>query len=295
MIRVSFYLKSCISMDSAEQTDKPRCINCGAKLRGKYCHKCGEKVVGPGDFALKHFFREAFRKFTHLDSRFLRSFYWLVCCPGFLTAEYLRGRRRPYLKPLSLFLVINLLYFLSMPLNRFRTYENPLASQLRNPYHPLVERLLHDRFGPGETDARAAFEPHFDRQNHVLSKSLLILMVPMLALMFWLLYPRRYFGEHLIAALHFLALLLVLNMFLGILLQGGLSIHLLQNASLRHIMVEMGEPLLWVGVLAFFSFRKVYQSGWMGVLWRAVAFVLLWFPVLIVYRFMVFLATFYTI
>lgn len=276
------------------QTERPRCISCQAKLRGKYCHKCGEKVVKPSDFALARFFSDVFKKFTHLDSQVLRSFYWLIRRPGFLTAEYLRGHRRPYLKPIQLFFVINLLYFLSIGFSRYRTYESPMAAQLRNPYRPVVEQMLDQRFGPDSETARQDFELRFDQQNHVLAKAMLILIVPLLALIFWALYPKRYYGEHLITALHFQALILVLNMALGILTRGNISNYLLDAGDLLQFMNEVGEPLLWIGALAFFSFRAVYQSTLVGTLWRVAVLAFLWMPLLIGYRFLVFLVTFYT-
>ena len=276
------------------QTERPRCISCHAKLRGKFCHKCGEKVVKPSDFALARFFRDVFKKFTHLDSRVLRSFYVLIRRPGFLTAEYLRGHRRPYLKPIQLFFVVNLLYFLTIGFNRYRTYENPLASQLRNPYSLVVKQMLDQRFGPGAEAARQDFEIRFDQQNHVLAKAMLILIVPLLALIFWMLYPGRYYGEHLITALHLQALILVLNMALGIFTKGSISSYLLEPGALFQFMAEVGEPLLWIGLLAFFSFQAVCQSSKFGTLWRVVLLSLLWMPLLVGYRFLVFLVTFYT-
>ncbi len=276
------------------QADRPRCISCNAKLRGKFCHKCGEKVVKASDFELARFFREVFKKFTHLDSRVLRSFLWLIRRPGFLTAEYLRGHRRPYLKPIQLFFVVNLVYFLTIGFNGYRTYENPMSSQLRNPYNPVVKQLLDQRFDGDDKVARQEFEIRFDHQNHVLAKVLLILIVPLIALVLWMLYPMRYYGEHLITALHFQALMLVLNMVLGICTKGALSSYILEPGALHSLMTEVIEPLLWLGVLAFFTFRSVYGSGIAGTLWRVMVFAMLWLPVLISYRFVVFLATFYT-
>ena len=279
---------------SSEKTEKPRCLNCGARLRGKFCHKCGEKRTGRKDLALSGFFKTVFEKITHLDSRFLRSFFLLVARPGFLTAEYIQGRRKRYAKPISVFFIINVLYFLTIGFNAFRTYENPLSSQLRNPYSPVVERMLAARFAGQPETARQDFELRFDRQNHTLAKSMLLLIVPLLALVIWLLYPRYYFGEHLITALHFQALMLVLNMVLGILLGGSLSALLFGKSPGIHFISEVGEPLIWISILAFFTFETVYVREAKSAIWRALVFALFWLPVLIGYRFLVFLVTFYT-
>ncbi|MCB0532248.1 MAG: DUF3667 domain-containing protein [Lewinellaceae bacterium] len=282
-------------MESKTQVpEKPRCVSCGAKLRGKFCHKCGEKRLRRSDLALSGFFKLVFEKFTHLDSRFLRSLYFLVIRPGFLTAEYLRGRRKMYAKPISLFFIINLIYFVTIGFNNFRTYENPLESQLRNPYGPVVEQMLDARFTGQPESARQDFEQRFDQKNHTLAKAMLLLLVPMLALVIWLLYPGYYYGEHLVTALHFQALMLIQNMVLGIILGGGISTLLPGIAIDRHFMAEVGEPILWVCFLAFFTFEQVYPRERNTAIWRALGFALFWLPVLIGYRFLVFLVTFYT-
>ncbi|MBK8968468.1 MAG: DUF3667 domain-containing protein [Lewinellaceae bacterium] len=276
------------------EPEKPRCVSCGAKLRGKFCHKCGEKRLRRSDLALSGFFKTVFEKITHLDSRFLRSVRLLVFRPGFLTAEYLQGRQKMYTKPISLFFIINLVYFITIGFNDFRTYENPLDSQLRNPYGPVVERMLDARFAGQPETVRQDFEQRFNQKNHTLAKAMLLLLVPMLALVIWLLYPNYFYGEHLITALHFQALMLIQNMFLGIVLGGGISGLLPGIAVHTHFMTEVGEPLIWVCFLAFFTFERVYPQERNTAIWRALAFALFWLPVLIGYRFLVFLVTFYT-
>lgn len=274
------------------------CVNCGTELVGKFCHKCGEKKVGRSDFALSNFVKEVFEKFTHLDSKLLRSLWLLVSRPGFLTVEYLRGRRKPYMKPLSLFFIINLLYFLTIGFNTLRTYESPLHVQLLNHYSPVVQQMLDARFPTDKAAEMQAFEVRFDHQNHVLAKFLLLLMVPMMAATLWLLYGGQgfYFGEHLVTALHFQAVLLLLNMVLGIFMYGSVCSLFLNNTSfVAQFMLETGEPLLWVALFAFFTLKSVYRESHLSTILKTVLWTVAWLPTLILYRFLVFLATFYTI
>ena len=272
------------------------CANCNTELIGKFCHNCGEKKVSRKDFAASNFLQEAFEKFTHFDSKFLRSFWLLVSRPGFLTVEYWRGRRKPYLKPISLFFIINLLYFLSIGVNRARTYETPLRVQLLNPYSPVVQKMLDERFAAATEEERKDFETRFDRQNHTLAKSMLILMVPIFAAVLWLFYWRQgfYFGEHLVTALHFQALLLVQNMILGIFLKSSLFHVLFGYFSHSDIVKEIVEPLFWVWLIAFFTLTTAYGEGWFRTILKSFTVTLLWLPVLFLYRFVVFLATFCT-
>ncbi len=281
--------------DSPEE--KPRCANCGAKLKGDFCHKCGEKHLERTDFALTKFLADALKSFTHLDSKLLRSLAWLVARPGFLTAEYLRGKRKPYLKPLALFVIINALYFITLSFNSSRTYESPLRAQRINPYSRVVEQMLAVRFEGTDEAARATFETAFDARNHVLSKSLLLLFAVMLAAVLALIYGRRqmFFGEHLVTALHFSALLLVNNMVLGIFLNGSLTVSVLGWMPQMDVVGEVIEPILWVWLLGFLSLKTAYgEAAWPALL-RAFLWALCYIPVVLLYRFGVFLLTFYSV
>ncbi|MCB9306952.1 MAG: DUF3667 domain-containing protein [Lewinellaceae bacterium] len=282
-----------------EKKKKPAaaCANCGATLVGKFCHECGEKRLNRRDLALPKFFREVFAKFTHLDSRLLRSLKWLVLRPGFLSAEYLRGRRKRYAKPLSLFFIINLLYFLSIGANRFRTFENPLSTQLRNPYGGVVRVMIDSRFTNTGTAEGQVFEREFDQRNHTLAKSMLLLIVPMLAAWLWLLYRSQgfFYGEHLITSLHFLALMIVQNMLVGIVFGNSLTNLLIGPFPGNHFVNEVAEPMLWVWALAFFTLKNVYAQPAFPTALKSAALAFLWLPTLIAYRFIVFLATFYTV
>ncbi len=296
--RIVFFPKI-LSMENPPERleEKPRCANCDAKLRGDYCHKCGEKHLEREDFALAKFLADAFKSFTHLDSKLLRSLAWLVARPGFLTAEYLRGKRKPYLKPLALFLIINAIYFVSIGYNGLRTYESPLRVQLRNPYSPVVERMLTQRLGAASEAERQTFEAAFDARNHTLSKSLLLLLAPMLAVALALIYWRRrmFFGEHLVTALHFAALMLVLNMVLGIFLWGSVFLFVFGRQPYTPIIVEIIEPALWLWILSFLSLKTAYGESLWPTFFRSFLWALSFFPLLLVYRFGVFLATFYSV
>jgi hypothetical protein len=273
------------------------CSNCRTELIGKFCHACGEKRLRRKDLSLRHFGLELFKSATHFDSKVGRSVGLLVARPGFLTVEYLQGRRKPYMRPLALFLLINLIYFVTIAYNRVRTFETPLRLQFANRYRDVVYRLVSGRLGenPG-AEERMAFAALFDAQNHTLSKSLLVLLAPAIALLVMGLYWRRrmFYVEHLVTALHLVALMLVQNMAVGILVRGGL-VRWFWGAGAAELWVEWIEPTLWVLLLAFLTFRRVYPEQWFHTLWKAAALSLLWLPAVVLYRFTVFLITFYSV
>jgi len=86
------------------------CRNCGAAAPGEYCPSCGQetRVALP---TLREFMRDAMGRLVGFDGRLWRTLYGLVLRPGFLTKEYFAGRRRRYVRPGRLFLVMSLLLF----------------------------------------------------------------------------------------------------------------------------------------------------------------------------------------
>jgi hypothetical protein len=91
------------------------CLNCGARLAGRYCSDCGQKD-DPHRPTFGHFVAETFESLTHADSRLWRTLWALLVRPGLLTAEYFAGRRERYLPPVRLYIVFSVSYFLLLAL-----------------------------------------------------------------------------------------------------------------------------------------------------------------------------------
>lgn len=88
-----------------------KCLNCGAVLSGKYCSQCGQKDVPLHEPFIKlavHFVGD----FFHFDSKFFRTLFPLLFKPGFLTIEFVNGRRERYMKPVQLYIFISVVFFL---------------------------------------------------------------------------------------------------------------------------------------------------------------------------------------
>ncbi len=88
----------------------PACANCGSPAPGIYCPTCGQesRLALPD---AREFLREAAGRYVALDGRLWRTLFGLLCRPGFLTREYFAGRRRRYVRPGRLFLVLSLALF----------------------------------------------------------------------------------------------------------------------------------------------------------------------------------------
>jgi len=86
------------------------CRNCGADAPWNYCPNCGQEtaVALPSAFT---FLREAAGRYVRFDGRMWRSLHALLFRPGFLTREYLAGRRRRYVRPARLFVALSIVLF----------------------------------------------------------------------------------------------------------------------------------------------------------------------------------------
>src|SRR5436190_5109599 len=95
-----------------------------------YCPQCGEHPLRARDLTFRGLVEQVFEAFTNIDSRVLRSFRCLASSPGLLTVAFLTGRRKPYIGPVSLFLVTNVLFFAVESLTGSAVFSTPLEMHL---------------------------------------------------------------------------------------------------------------------------------------------------------------------
>ncbi|HEX4914225.1 MAG TPA: DUF3667 domain-containing protein [Vicinamibacterales bacterium] len=86
-----------------------RCLNCGAPLYGSFCAACGQRDVPPHPTA-RELAGDAWQELSGYDGRIMATIRGLLR-PGFLTREYVEGRRAAYLPPVRVYLTVSVLYF----------------------------------------------------------------------------------------------------------------------------------------------------------------------------------------
>src|SRR5688572_19912932 len=129
----------------AVSAERSACPECGEPIDERFCPRCGEKRVEARDYSLRHFLAEALNVIVNLESPIPRSFYALLFRPGLLTAAYLAGQRKRYLKPLQLFVLCNVIFFFALPLTGFNTLTTPLRVHLNNvPYSAIVRPMVRE-------------------------------------------------------------------------------------------------------------------------------------------------------
>lgn len=213
------------------------CLNCGTTVYGKYCHVCGQENVVPKE-TFWSMFLHFFYDITHFDSKFFETVKDLVFRPGFLSKEFINGRRAKYLHPVRMYVFTSAVFFLlffsffkpqptfndslNAPINKQRgitingrEYKSPEEYDSLQKTLPASERDgwflkrlikkgidINERYreNPGE-----AFNKLGESVLHRLPYMLLV-SLPFFALILKLVYIRRkqfYYADHGIFTIHF--------------------------------------------------------------------------------------------
>ncbi|MBS0580272.1 MAG: DUF3667 domain-containing protein [Proteobacteria bacterium] len=211
----------------------PRCQNCGTAVPQRYCGRCGQRLEPPVH-SLVHFAQVAAEDLTHADSRLWRTLAALMFRPGYLTAEFLAGRRGRYLPPVRLYLVLSVAFFVFAAATQPKLALLQVDTQNRTAQPVSIEgseaaapagesvqqrqdRLCKDANydGPWARQLQPAFAQACRNTVadggrelqaaflHNLPRAM-FLFLPLLAAVMMLLYwwPRHYYVEHLLLLVH---------------------------------------------------------------------------------------------
>lgn len=148
------------------------CLNCGTPLAGDFCHRCGQRS-GPRVRAARALLAGVVDDLLSLDARIVRTLRALLFRPGWMTCEYLAGRRVSFIPPFRLYLLVS-------------AANLALAAVLKS------NRFFFFSAQPGAGNERViAWLPR-----------VMFLALPAFAGLLALVYRRRFFAEHLVFALH---------------------------------------------------------------------------------------------
>ena len=98
-------------MSHSQLRKETDCLNCGATVQGRYCHVCGQENVEPKE-TFWHMVTHFFYDITHFDGSFFTTLKDLLFKPGFLSTEYMLGRRKKYLHPIRMYVFTSAVFFL---------------------------------------------------------------------------------------------------------------------------------------------------------------------------------------
>jgi hypothetical protein len=188
------------------------CPGCQASLTTKYCSTCGERPLRPRELTLRGLLDQIFAAFTSVDSKLLRTFRYLIARPGQLTVAFMQGRRQPFLGPVPLFLLANVLFFAAESLTGGKIFTTPLDSHLHTqPWSEFASGLVLNRVAALHSTLEL-YAPVFDRAVALKARSLIIFMALFFALMPMIAFvgSKRPLAVHAVFSLHLYATLLLL-------------------------------------------------------------------------------------
>ena len=269
------------------------CANCGGGPVGRFCAACGQRRVTAHDFTTRAFLHEMLGEMLSADGRLWLTVWTLVRYPGKLAREYFDGRGARYMRPLNLFLLLNLFFFIVQPHTGMLQWH--LAGYLKGVQEApaLVERArlaraeeaMRARVAKGAAPAAPPIESmelfasEFESTIQNLKKSMLLVAIPLFALAASASYGTRHrLAEHLIFSTHFYAFsVLALTAFIPLVFTVVVRCLRLMHAPDAAFQTLNGEPALIVVLFClqaghlFFGLRRMYGDSPAAAAGRAVA------------------------
>lgn len=86
------------------------CKNCGTRLEGMYCYRCGQYALDTEQPFWKYI-RQYFENVYQFDTKIWRTLWYMFTRPGFLTAEFNAGKINSYVHPFRLYMCISVVFF----------------------------------------------------------------------------------------------------------------------------------------------------------------------------------------
>jgi hypothetical protein len=208
------------------------CLNCGTIVAGKFCQQCGQENIEVKESFLQiiyHFIEDI----THFDGKLIKTLKYLITKPGFLTKEYVTGKRASYIHPIRMYLFISAIFFLFIfsgeqkivdvdtkqsnsskivfgdstygTIAAYDSAQSKLPKQKKDKWltSKLIKQqiLINNKYG---NDQNKILDAVLENFKHNFSK-ILYLSLPIFAFFLWVLYKSNksyYFADHMIFSIH---------------------------------------------------------------------------------------------
>ena len=269
------------------------CPTCERSVTTPFCPRCGEAPVSPRDFTLRGFTERLVEAFTSIDTRTVRSAWCLLRHPGRLTVSWMKGVRKTYVAPITLFLLINVLLFAVQSLTGETVFSSSLDSHLHHQdWSGYAQARVEGKLEESGTTL-ADYTPVFDRAVVVNAKSLIILMTAPFALLLPLVFlrERRPFMTHVVFSLHLYSFLLLLFCFalLAAALSGVLGFGDLRTAAVDNVLSVIN--LAGCALYIYLAIGPVYGATGVRRFAQTVMLSIAVAAIVLGYRFALFLIT----
>lgn len=283
-----------------ESSSVKYCPNCGGTKIGSYCADCGQKMIRDSDLNIKMLFAEFMDSFIGLDSRFITTARDLIK-GGTYVKNWLAHKRARYLPPWKLFLLLNLVYFLLLPLGRFNTYTNKSNSQLNYQIYSRAIRSPVLAIANHTDLTEKEFFTLYDRRVDTISNSLIILLVPLYALLLFAINFRKtkLFYHHLVVGFGLGCMLLFLSLLVNLSVVSSNLLYSLFNLNLNRYITNgtvTSFLMLIFFLYSFFLFKHLYGGKtWVNLLKAIMVAVPIFSVVILTYRFLLLWITLFSV
>lgn len=245
------------------------------------------------DLTLLGFAERLFSAFTSIDTRTARTIWTLLRRPGELSIAWIRGVRKTYVAPITLFLLINVLFFAVQSLTGETVFSSSLDSHLHHQdWSEYARTQVAARLATSGTTL-ADYAPVFDRAVVTHAKSLIILMTAPFSLLLPLVFlrERRPFMTHVVFSLHLYSFMLLL--FCVALFAASLSAWI-GFGGIQVPAVDMAISIVLLATCALYLFLAIGRAYGVRGAWRVAQSVVLAIAMAVIvigYRFALFLIT----
>lgn len=270
------------------------CKSCNNQFTGSYCNICGEKVINQEDKRFKYFIGEFINAISFADSKFWRTLRSIMVDPGSFSKNFIEGRRKKFMRPISLFLFANMIYFI-FPL--FNTFHSSLGSQIstHNFLHSeLANELVQDKIEKKQISIQE-FEVLYNAKTAELSKVFLILIVIIFAIFNWVLHnPNKHFlSDQIVLSLELMTFIILF----GVQLQ-GIIMNIIKAIGFGSIISEFLLTLIAGLLLLYFLIRSeisFFESKKIPATLHSILGLVCFSATLYIYRAFLFFITFWSI
>jgi len=176
------------------------CSNCGATITGTYCAKCGQKRYSRHEMKFTHFVKEAVEHITHFDSKIFLAIKYLFLRPGFLTREFGNARFNAYIKPFTLFLLLNTYFFFVG--HQLLSIKDADYSYYMQQYPKA--RNYFETYALKHNKTSIEVQHQFDHRKETFQKLSYFFIIPLFAIGLQILFigRKKMFVEHLVHSIH---------------------------------------------------------------------------------------------
>jgi len=98
-------------MSSGKYRKEKNCLNCGHQVEEHFCTHCGQENLELREDAL-HLITHSIADYFHFESRFFATLKPLLFKPGFLSQQFVDGKRVAFIHPIRLYIFISIVFFL---------------------------------------------------------------------------------------------------------------------------------------------------------------------------------------